>query len=372
MITPFPQMTGAGGAAFRLDVPSSVSGQIQHPIGNVTLREGAPYVTIELHSCPNADAARLLAWQVVQETLDVLAARARIALATSFGEQEFLTWYRNGSSLHLTCVETASATWSANINIQTSPSSLPPQQPPFVHHPALRFHRLSLISSDLFDAYRNAYLSLECLVSDVSAKSSSESELAWLKRVVSSDFSGAVPSGIDANSALESIYKDGRNPIFHAKSGATFYAPLGDERQEIQARFETLSILLTALLRYKLGSASVGGWGNMSQVVQDAQARTTFSFDEFILKSAEFAVSQRPHILIHDEPRKFGQLWASSSVERPATINELHSIELKRNGEEWMQTALPEPVPLKDVATVTLVLNLMQFHLRAPRPSHPR
>lgn len=372
MTTPFPQMTGAAGAAFRLDVPSSVSTQIQHPTGNVTLREGAPYVTIELHSCPNADAARLLAWTAVQEALDVIAVRARIALATSLGEQEFLTWYRKDSSLHLTCVETASFPWSANINFQTSSSPLSPQPPPFVHHAALRFYRLSQISSDLFDAYRNAYLSLECLVSEASAKSSNESELAWLKRVVSSHFSGAVPSGIDANTALRSIYKDGRNPIFHAKSGETFYAPLGNERQEVQARFETLSILLTALLRHKLGNASVGGWGHMSQAVQDAQARTTFSFDELVLNSSDFAVSRSPQTMIHENPRRFGQLWASSSVERPAAINELHSIELKRNGEEWMQTSLPEHVPLKDVATVTLELNLMQFHLRAPRPGHPR
>lgn len=366
-------MTGAAGSAFRLDAPSSVSAQIEHPSGNVTLREGAPYVTIVLHSCPNADVARVLAWQVVQEALDVLAARARIALATSLGEQEFLTWYRKDSSLHLTCVDTASATWSANIGIQTSSSLLPPQPPPFVHHAALRFYRLSQISSDLFDAYRNAYLSLECLVSDASAKREKPkaSELDWLKRVVSSHFSGAIPSGIDANTALDSIYRDGRNPIFHAKSGETFYAPLGKERQEVQMRFETLSILLTALLRHKLGNASVGGWGNTSQALQDVQARTTFSFDELVFKSADSAVSQIPHILIHEESRKFGQLWASASVERPAAINEFHSIELKRNGGEWMQIALPEHVPLKDVATVTLELNLMQFHLRAPRPGHP-
>lgn len=372
MGTPFPPMTGAAGAAFRLDVPSSVTTQIQHPTGNVTLREGAPYVTIALHSCHNADAARSLAWQAVQEALDVLAARARIALATSLGEQEFLTWYRGDSGLHLTCVDTGCATWSANFNFQGSLSSLLPQPAPFVHHAALRFYRLSQVSSDLFDAYRNAYLSLECLLSDVSAKISNERELDWLKRVVSTHFSSAVPSGIDANTALDSIYKKGRNPTFHAKSGETFYAPLGKERQEVQAQFETLSILLTALLRHKLGSTNVGGWGNMSQAVHDAQARTTFSFDELILKSADLAVAQSPITLIHEVPRRFRQFWARSSVGRPAAISELHSIELKRNGDEWMLLALPEPVTLEGVATVALELNLMQFNHKAPRPGHPR
>lgn len=372
MATPFPQLTGAAGAAFRLDVPSSTSVQIQHPNGNVTLREGAPYVTITLHSCHDVDAVRMLAWSVVQEALDLLAARSRIALATSLGEQEFLTWFDQDSGLILTLVDTTCATWSANITVQGSPSPFPPQPIPFVHHAALRFYRLSQISSDLFDAYRNAYLSLECLLSDVSARISSERELDWLKRVVSTHFSSAVPSGIDANAALDSIYKKGRNPTFHAKSGETFYSPLGEERQEIQAQFETLTILLTSLLRHKFGSHNIGGWGHMSKAVHDAQARTTFSFDEIIFKSAYSAISQLPRVVIHENPRRFSQLWASLSVERPITINELHSIEIKRRGDEWMHMVLPEPVPLEGVETVALELNLMQFHHKAPRPGHPR
>lgn len=372
MTIPFPEITGAAGAAFRVDLPSSISAQIEHPTGNVTLREGAPYVTIQLHNCPTPDTARLLAWQVVQEALDILAARSRIALATSHGEQEFLTWYKRGSSTHLTLVDTISAPWSANITIQSSPSPNPPQPLPFVHHAALRFYRLSQISTDLFDAYRNAYLSLECLLSEVSAKISSERELDWLKRVVFSHFSDAIPSGIDVNEALDSIYKKGRNPTFHAKSGETFYEPLGEMRQEVQSQFVTLSFLLNAFLRHRLGNNSICGWGNMSREVQDAQARSTFSFDELILKSSDSSISQSPNTLIHEEPRRFDQLWASSSVERPVGLNELHAIELKRYGGEWIQMALPEPVPLIGVATVELELNVMQHHHRAPRPGHPR
>jgi hypothetical protein len=56
---------------------------------------------------------------------------------------------------------------------------------------------------------RNAYLTLECLVSDKSAKKKFESESAWLKRVLGGPLAPAIPSGMNINATVDDIYQHG-------------------------------------------------------------------------------------------------------------------------------------------------------------------
>jgi hypothetical protein len=47
------------------------------------------------------------------------------------------------------------------------------------YHPALRFYRLSQVTDDLYDSYRNMYLAFEMLISSRFQKGN-EQELKWL------------------------------------------------------------------------------------------------------------------------------------------------------------------------------------------------
>lgn len=372
MKTRLPELTGAAGAAFHLDRPAPDSVNIDHPEGLVTVRKGAACVTVALTALADIDAARASAWRVVQEAFDVLAARTRTALATSLGEREYMIWVRTGDAYDLTCVDTADAMWSMNLQLSTSSAPVPPPTLPFRHHASLRFYRLSQLTPDLFDAYRNAYLALECLISDESPKGPSESELNWLKRVIRDSFATAIPSGLQVEPALDAIYRDGRNRVFHAKSGESFFVPQGPERQEVQMLFETLTLLLVCLLQHKLGPASACRWGNMSQSLYDSQARATFSFDELVLRHEALAISMPPTVNVIDSPRRFEQLWARVKVDRPAELHFLTDIELRRAGELWLELSLAESIPLTLVKTIALELNLHQHNVRAPKPSYPR
>ena len=373
MNTRLPDLGGNAGAAFHLNHPVSDSVSIEHPEGLVTVRKGAAYVTVTLNALADVETARASAWRVVQEAFDVHAAQTRNALATSLGEREYVIWVRTGNAYDLTCVDTGDAMWMANFQLSAPTTPITPTPPTilFRHHASLCFYRLSQLTPDLFDAYRNAYLALECFVSDESPKGPSESELNWLKRVIANSFAAAIPAGLEIEQALDAIYKDGRNRVFHAKSGESFYAPQGPERQEMQALLETLTLLFVSLFQYKFGAASACRWGSMSQSIYDANARTVFRIDEIVLRHEDVAISIASEVEIFDSPRRFGQLWARVKVDRPVKLLFLKDIDLQYASKPWIQLTLVEDIPLDCVKTISVELNLHQHNVRAPKSSHP-
>lgn len=238
------------------------------------------------------------------------------------------------------------------------------------HHPALRFYRLSQASDDLFDAYRNAYLSLECLISGESAKVHREPELDWLIRVAKSRFGPAIPGGIDIDAAMHEIYRTGRLPLFHAKQSETFYTPQGPEREHILRLLEELSSLLAAFLRHKLGHDAVGGWGSMSQAIYDAQARVAFACDTVVLRTKWIRRRLKPSVVVFDTPRRFGNLWARTTVKIPRWLPCVASMETRVKGKSWLTITLPEPISLKHVSTFTIELNILGRHVSSPKRLH--
>lgn len=90
---------------------------------------------------------------------------------------------------------------------------------------SLRFYRLSQLSSDLYDAYRNLFLALESLLSLIAPKRRDEGEVEWLRRVLllienQIDISSCVPHGSNltvTNYFITKQYKDIRCKLFHSK-----------------------------------------------------------------------------------------------------------------------------------------------------------
>ena len=163
-MTPFPNLTGCAGAAFLLSSSPGEDITFNHPEGCVSLRQSAPHITVSLAATMPPEMIRATAWRVVQESLDVLAATGRTALTTSKGDTEYLLWEFVDDLYDLTCVSTAEFQWSMEASAKVGPSTVHPPPLGYTHHEALRFYRMSKCTSDLFDAYRNAYLGLECLV----------------------------------------------------------------------------------------------------------------------------------------------------------------------------------------------------------------
>ena len=370
-----PELTGPAGAAFLLSEPAPLSIDFDHPEGRVIVREGAANITVNLLKSHDPGDVKTVAWRVIQESLDFLAARRQAALSTAMGDSECVLWSRNDNQYDVTCVVTSVSRWSMSAHGTVGGAAPVPSQQACEHHDALRFYRMSQCARGLFDAYRNAYMALECLVSDVDKRckkgKNRESELAWLKRVIGGPLAPAVPSGLDVESTLDAIYQDGRNPLFHAKTGEAFYPPHGAQREKVQKLFEKLTLLLVSLLQHRLGKEVVRRWATMSRAAQDAQTRVTFDFDEVCFEHGADEISVIPTIEVIESPRRFGQLWAKVFVVWPQELLSMRKVRFLRQGDSSMQLKLEETVEMSKVASVTFEINSVNRNLYAPRAFHP-
>jgi hypothetical protein len=375
-----PDLNGCG-AAFLLHAPAKKTVTWPHPDGRVAVRQGAAYLTVELARETPEEMVRDDAWRIAQEVLDIHAVQHREALATHRGDSEYLTWIRVNGKQHLTVVEMVNAPWSMSASITVGNSagptvhlgaSDPSSFSKIVHHPALRFYRLSQLTDDLFDAFRNAYLCLECLVSDESAKGSSEGEPDWLKRVLAAQLAGAVPHGVNSATLVDEIYRLGRLPLFHAKMGKSFLTPYGKGRDQVHAVFMKLNALLMGIFRQRWGPALLGGWGSMSELARDAMARSIFQIDDALFKCAEREVPVAVLVDIVDQPRRFDNLWARIRADVVPTIASIDSLALRKGSEVRLSLTFPERLPLAGLESIAVEILFATYNDKAPRPSYPR
>jgi hypothetical protein len=366
-----PEFSSPAGAAFLLSEPAPRSIAVDHPEGRVIIREGAANISVNLLNSHSVGDVKSVAWRVIQESLDLLAAKKCATLSTELGDWQYVFWSQLGKQYDLICVITFTSKWS--INAQESEGGPRPVklQQTLAPHNSLRFYRMSQCAWGLFDAYRNAYLALECLVSEVAPKRPGELELDWLTRVVGGQLAQAVPSSLNIKDTLEEIYRYGRNPLFHAKIEETFYPPHGPQTEDVQVLFERLTLLLVSLLQYKFGKDVVGRWATMSQAVQDAQTRVTLDFDEMRFDHGTEEVSVTPTIEVINSPQRFGQLWAKVIVVRPEGLLSMRKVRFLRRGQSWMQFELQEAVDMSKVSRVTFEVNFINQNQYAPRAFHP-
>jgi hypothetical protein len=118
---------------------------------------------------------------------------ARETASVTIGEWEieYIVWWPDGSgALTIRIVSITNLAFGIRMSgIKVSgageenPAPDPPATPDW--HPSFRYFRLSQASDDLFDAYRNAYLALEAVLSDITPQKlrpngRRESERDWL------------------------------------------------------------------------------------------------------------------------------------------------------------------------------------------------
>ena len=175
---------------------------------------------------------------------------------------------------------------------------------------------------------------------------------------------------MDVNATVGELYRQGRLPLFHAKTGQPFYAPQGEGLEGIQARFDSLNAILAVLFRYKFGSRYDGGWARLSDRVNDNATRAVLRFDELVYKCNEEKVSCRPRVEVIEQPRRFGNLWARIQGEVPATLTEIDELDLLQSGQFSGGLDLPECVPLARVSSIIFELHVLISNMRAPNPSH--
>ena len=369
-----PPLTGAIGAAFLLRTPAKTSATIEHNSGMVQLISGSQCLTVALSTTAAPDAVRDECWRVAQEALDVRAATHREAYATKDGERNFITWRAEADGYALSIIDTIQALWQMQgelvVNSPPGAPPPPPPPPPVQYHPALRYYRLSQFTDDLFDAFRNAYLALEYLVSEVSPKGPSESEQNWLVRVLGGPLASVLPGGIDVTSFVESIYKFGRLPLFHAKAYTTIYLPQGAERSTVLNTFEKLQLLLASIQHHQLSSRIASSWGQMSSQLTDAMARPTYLANQVAFAYGLQRVQLDVDFEIIEAPRHFGSIWGRTPFLDVPPFAALECVDLLKDGSDWITMDLPSIVPLVGVSKIQIVLRQVQGSAKAPSKLH--
>lgn len=245
------------GAAFLLSERECPESKITivEPNSEVEIQQNNPYVVVRNKGLNNPDVLAEGLYEVAQKGLDLLCISGIANLSIHRASDEHLIWWRESSQqiLRVVCIHKLR---SGAISI--SSDALHPQK----YHESLRYFRLSQITDDLSDAYRNMYLALELLVSSISPKRSNESELVWLKRVLK-DEANKIP-GFQAvgEKIIEEIYRDVRCGLFHAKAGKDYVLPQSydsSERKNITRILRELTTIVLSLAENHLNLGRSGG-----------------------------------------------------------------------------------------------------------------
>ncbi|MGA2588152.1 MAG: hypothetical protein ABSF88_14150 [Candidatus Aminicenantales bacterium] len=220
------------GAAYLLAQKCDVNEIIAiSPDREVEVLKNNPYVIARIKGATTATDAFNESHEVVQQALDLLSVQGKAYLSTRNALDENLIWWREPSGQVLRVVSVFN--WSVTVGgpieiIETDkdgnvvPRTAPPQ---VIYHESFRYFRLSQVTDDLFDAFRNMYLAFESLLEYVAPRLKSESEGRWLRRALRIANSRIPLIGVFApttSDVVADIYKQIyvyiRCAIFHSKT----------------------------------------------------------------------------------------------------------------------------------------------------------
>ncbi|MEX2464442.1 MAG: hypothetical protein WD428_01055 [Gaiellaceae bacterium] len=225
----------------------------------VEIREGSKYVVARGGHESGYDEARKAAMAAANEGLDFIAMRGTANLTIVGGEDDHIVWWAERRKAVLrtvgfvtTFVEVGIPTLTVRDPVTGEPTPQPPA-PPEHWHESFRYFRLSQVTDDLFEAYRNAYLALESILDSIHPKTGG-GERRWLEaalRVASGrigDLTPFTPEGSTnaTQGVRDDLYSTNRTALFHSKGSQGFFLP--HDPTERAAVSEALSRLVRLYL----------------------------------------------------------------------------------------------------------------------------
>jgi len=227
----------AAGAAFTLLSPASSDAFLSlDGSAEIEVKEGQRPAVVRFTNSADANTTFERGHRLAQQGLDLLSVLGKQDAAIQDAEDEHLLWWTEPSGLVLRLVSTSVfklGVGSVTAIVRDKEGNVIPPTPARPrHHIAFRYYRLAQATDDLFDAYRNMYLAFEALLSSRYPMDKGEREIVWLRRALGAAAttvqlnSLGVVSGDDLVEALlDTIYRDARLPLFHAKEGRDYFAP---------------------------------------------------------------------------------------------------------------------------------------------------
>jgi hypothetical protein len=240
---------------------------------------------------------------LAERTLDLLAAEAFKVSELNDPLREHGMWFRDQGNIVLRLATTArlAMTFRSKAVVRDPAGAVRPsaQRPPTAWHASHAYFRKSQSADDLHEAYRNLFLALECLLSEVYPWRSGVHESAWLDKALRYVVRGY---GLDMS---QFVTGSGRNPyrrfmteqyrarrcaLFHAKlsEGPTLPGDMGT-RDELGAATRRLGQLYVRLAGLITGAGFAGG--GMTYVAFESLVKSLGRYPMYVSEHPEFDAS---------------------------------------------------------------------------------
>ena len=233
----------SSGGAFRLTEAAAEAAT--EVIGDWTteVRAGSEIVVARAEGGRAYDEARDDALTAANKGLDLLCLRGAAPSAIRHAGTEHIVWWSEGSKSVVRVLSVPTVTFNIGKPTVTGRTLVVP--PPPEWQESARYFRLSQLTDDLVDSFRNTYLALESILDHVAPQRTSpthEREGEWFRRALTEagtiiDLALHAPKGAlhPVDALYNELYLATRNLVFHAKSSRAYFLPHSSpERRTIE------------------------------------------------------------------------------------------------------------------------------------------
>jgi hypothetical protein len=392
--------TSVSGAAFELDTPTRESAVAAVEGWTIEVSQQTKLVVVRGGSDTSHEGAFEQGLLRAQQGLDLLSIQGKGDLSIRRFDDDHLVWWKESGGIVIRVVSIAPVTVDVPpVNVEVTDASgrpVPqaPTQPPEWHE-SFRYFRLSQTSDDLFDAYRNAYLALESLLSSITPQrldaegKVAEGEGAWFRRAL--EQAGTIvelPLLVPAETAdpaqylFDELFVSMRSAMSHAKSGRKVLLPRTQpERQDVTDSLSRLVRLYLKLVEEHLAVRRMGG--GMSTVAFRMMFGGTLSDmtvvasdDESPFDSSDSAINPgggRTVTLTEASPLDTSVPFVATKLASAPTnvLDDLPFIHrvggVSPSGNPAMAAVLEAPLVLGSAVRFEVMLGLRGTNLRQPR-----
>ncbi|MBL8297926.1 MAG: hypothetical protein JNN30_06190 [Rhodanobacteraceae bacterium] len=258
------------GAIFQLSAPATETRTFRFENWKAELREGVPFICVrgETPSTSSRENIVRQTHEVAENALDILAVEDRQALIIQ-NPMDGVVWRvgEHGLKIDLsTSIVFATAGLPLKLVVRDAAGNVLPdiQYTPPAYNNAFRYFRYSQAASNVFDAYRNMFLALECLLDHIDGKQHGDNETGWLGRALTSavqqhgcdlaPFSKSTATD-PVQSFLDSHYSAVRCALFHSKSSVSNSLRPGslDSREQVLHQLLLVQGLVEHILKSMAG-----------------------------------------------------------------------------------------------------------------------
>ena len=319
------------GIAYLLHERPETAVSERYASGHLLASPVSPYAVLRFSGSSSRHDAMAQGTELMHQALDLHSMLGRADLQVRDTRNEFMVWWADSARHHLLLSSTVTFTMKVGpvqaVVHDASGNLIPHVQPTPSHHLGFRFFRLSQVTDDLYDAFRNMYLAFECLLSARHPKTQRQ-EIQWLTDALTASahdlqISVVCPTGTSDPVAhiLARIYNGARLPLFHAKDGRTYFAPGANhaDREVVQDSLTALTSLVLRMAEVWYNARRRGGWASLRYFDEGWRAQ---------LSGSQLVVSDEPTDL-KDEVH--GAAAAVRGVQFSAVVNEHFDAEKRTN-----------------------------------------